>query len=93
VGGAAPVDVAVDGSDPAAAPAGHDPQLPDQLRDPEGRPPPYATTSLPVFIYRNSFEYLRFGYAAATVVMLAVTAVLIAVQYAVLRRWRHARIV
>jgi multiple sugar transport system permease protein len=59
----------------------------------EGGPPPYATTFLPVFIYRNGFEYLRFGYAAAaTVVMLAVTAALIAVQYAVLRRWRHARI-
>src|SRR5690606_28368679 len=40
----------------------------------EGGPPPYATTFLPVFIYRNGFESRRFGYAAAaTVVMLAVT--------------------
>ena len=37
----------------------------------DGGPPPYATTFLPLFIYRNGFEYLRFGYAAAaTVVML-----------------------
>lgn len=59
----------------------------------DGGPPPYATTFLGLFIYRNGFEYLRFGYAAAaTVVMLVLTAVLIAVQYAILRRWRHARI-
>jgi multiple sugar transport system permease protein len=59
----------------------------------EGGPPPYATTFLGLFIYRNGFEYLRFGYAAAaTVVMLVLTGVLIVVQYAILRRWRHARI-
>jgi multiple sugar transport system permease protein len=59
----------------------------------DGGPPPYATTFLPVFIYRNGFQYLRFGYAAAaTVVMLAITAVLIIAQYAILRRWRHARV-
>ena len=38
---------------------------------PTAGPPEYATTFLPLFIYRNGFEYLRFGYAAAaTVVML-----------------------
>lgn len=59
----------------------------------DGGPPRYATTFLPLFIYRNGFEYLRFGYAAAaTVVMLAVTAMLIVVQYLVLRTWRQARI-
>jgi multiple sugar transport system permease protein len=59
----------------------------------DGGPAPYATTFLPVFIYRNGFEYLRFGYAAAaTIVMMALTAVLIAAQYAILRRWRHARV-
>ena len=59
----------------------------------DGGPPPYATTFLPVFIYRNGFQYLRFGYAAAaTVIMLVVTAALIAGQYAILRRWRHARV-
>jgi multiple sugar transport system permease protein len=59
----------------------------------EGGPAPYATTFLPLFIYRNGFEYLRFGYAAAaTVIMLAITAALIAVQYLILRRWRYARV-
>ena len=27
----------------------------------DGGPPPYATTYLPLFIYRNGFEYLRYG--------------------------------
>jgi len=59
----------------------------------DGGPPPYATTFLGLFVYRSGFQYLRFGYAAAaTVVMLALTGVLIGVQYAILRRWRHARI-
>ncbi len=59
----------------------------------DGGPPEYATTFLPLFIYRNGFEYLRFGYAAAaTAVMLAVTALLIGAQYLVLRRWRFARV-
>jgi multiple sugar transport system permease protein len=59
----------------------------------EGGPAPYGTTMLPLFIYRNGFQYLRFGYAAAaTVVMLGLTALLILAQYAVLRRWRHARV-
>ncbi|HEU5066266.1 MAG TPA: sugar ABC transporter permease, partial [Gaiellaceae bacterium] len=31
----------------------------------EGGPAPYATTYLPLFIYREGFEYLRYGYAAA----------------------------
>ena len=59
----------------------------------DGGPPEYATTFLPLFIYRNGFEYLRFGYAAAaTVVVLVLTSVLIGVQYLVLRRWRFARV-
>ena len=59
----------------------------------EGGPAPYGTTMLPLFVYRNGFEYLRFGYAAAaTVVMLALTAAMIVAQYAVLRRWRYARV-
>ena len=37
----------------------------------DGGPPPYATTYLSLFVYRNAFEYLRYGYAAAaTLVML-----------------------
>jgi multiple sugar transport system permease protein len=55
----------------------------------DGGPPPYATTYLPVYVYREAFEYLRFGTAAAaTVVMLVVTAAAVWLQYAVLVRMR-----
>lgn len=60
----------------------------------DGGPPPYATTFLPLFVYRNGFEYLRYGYAAAaTLVMFAVTALIIAAQYRIVKRWRHALVV
>jgi multiple sugar transport system permease protein len=60
----------------------------------EGGPPPYATTYLPLFIYQNGFEYLRYGYAAAaTLVMFAVTALIVYLQYRIIRRWRHAFVV
>jgi multiple sugar transport system permease protein len=53
----------------------------------EGGPPPYATTYLSLFVYRNAFEYLRYGYAAAaTLVMLALTLVAVAVQWRLIRR-------
>jgi multiple sugar transport system permease protein len=56
-----------------------------------GGPPPYATTYLPVFVYRNAFEYLRYGYAAAaTLSMFAVTALVLYVQYAIFKRSRRA---
>jgi multiple sugar transport system permease protein len=52
----------------------------------DGGPPPNATTYLPFFIYRNGFEYLRYGYAAAaTLIMVLLTAAIIVVQYRVLR--------
>jgi multiple sugar transport system permease protein len=55
----------------------------------EGGPPPYETTYLPLFVYRNAFEYLRYGYAsAATVVMFALTAGIVFVQWRIVRRWR-----
>jgi multiple sugar transport system permease protein len=55
----------------------------------EGGPPPYATTYLPLFIYRNAFEYLRYGYAsAATVAMLVVTASILWLQYRLVARLR-----
>ena len=55
----------------------------------EGGPPPYATTFLPLFVYRNAFEYLRYGYAsAATVAMLVVTASILWLQFRVVIRWR-----
>jgi multiple sugar transport system permease protein len=55
-----------------------------------GGPPPYGTTYLPLFIYRNGFEYLRYGYAAAaTVVMFVLTVLIIALQYRLIRRWQE----
>ena len=60
----------------------------------EGGPSPYATTYLPLFIYRNGFEYLRYGYAAAaTISMFLVTALIVYLQYRIVRRWRHAFVV
>ena len=57
----------------------------------EGGPPPYATTYLPLFVYRNGFEYLRYGYASAAVlVMFALTALIVYAQYRIVKRWRHA---
>lgn len=54
----------------------------------DGGPPPYATTYVPLFVYRTGFEYLRYGYAAAaTVVMLALTVVVVLVQWRIFRRW------
>jgi multiple sugar transport system permease protein len=60
----------------------------------EGGPPPYATTYLPLFIYRNAFEYLRYGYAAAaTVAMFLVTGSIVYIQYRIVQRWRRAFVV
>jgi multiple sugar transport system permease protein len=60
----------------------------------EGGPPPYATTYLPLFVYQNAFEYLRYGYAAAAALaMFVVTAAIVYVQYRIVRRWRHAFVV
>ena len=55
----------------------------------EGGPPPYATTYVPLFVYRTGFEYLRYGYAsAATGLMFLLTAVAVWLQWLVLRRAR-----
>lgn len=60
----------------------------------DGGPAPYATTYLPLFIYRNGFEYLRYGYAAAaTLTMFLITALIIYLQYRIVKRWRHAFVV
>jgi ABC-type sugar transport system permease subunit len=57
----------------------------------EGGPPPFATTYVPLFVYRNAFEYLRYGYAAAaTLVMFLVTAAIVYAQYRIVRRWRRS---
>ncbi len=56
----------------------------------DGGPPPYATTYVPLFVYRTAFEYLRYGYAAAaTLIMLVLTVAAVAVQWRLLRRYRH----
>jgi multiple sugar transport system permease protein len=53
----------------------------------EGGPPPYATTYVSLFVYRNAFEYLRYGYAAAaTLVLLALTVVAVVMQWRLIRR-------
>jgi len=59
-----------------------------------GGPAPYATTYLPLWIYRNGFEYLRYGYAAAmTLTMFFATALIVYLQYRIVKRWRHAFVV
>ena len=59
-----------------------------------GGPPPYATTYLPLFVYRNAFEYLRYGYAAAaTLAMFVVTGVVVYLQWRIVRRWRRTFVV
>jgi multiple sugar transport system permease protein len=56
----------------------------------DGGPPPYSTTYLPLFVYRTGFEYLRYGYAAAaTLTMFALTALIVLLQWRIVRRWRR----
>lgn len=51
--------------------------------------PDRATTFLPLLIYDNAFENLRYGYAASmTVTMFLVTALVVLVQYRIVRRRR-----
>jgi multiple sugar transport system permease protein len=55
----------------------------------EGGPPPYSTTYVPLFVYRNGFEYLRYGYAAAgTLTMFLLTALAVWLQWRIVTRWR-----
>lgn len=52
--------------------------------------PNYATLFLPLYVYQNGFEYLRFGYAAAiSVAMFLLTAAMVWVQWLVLKRWQR----
>ncbi len=54
--------------------------------------PANATLYLPIYIFDQSFEFLGFGYGAMiTLVVLFITAVLIALQLAFVRRWRIMR--
>ena len=54
--------------------------------------PSNATLFLPLYIFDNAFEFLGFGYAAfLTLILIGVTALLIAVQLLLVRRWRLLR--
>jgi multiple sugar transport system permease protein len=51
--------------------------------------PRYATTYLPLHIYRQAFRYFRLGYASAmTISMFVLTGLVIFVQYRLAKRWR-----
>jgi multiple sugar transport system permease protein len=51
--------------------------------------PRYATTFLPLYVYRTAFRYFRLGYASTiALTMVLVTAVIVYVQYRLARRWR-----
>lgn len=51
--------------------------------------PRYATTYLPLYVYRTAFRYFRFGYASMmTLTMFVATACIIFVMYRLARRWR-----
>lgn len=50
--------------------------------------PNFSTLFLPLYVYQNGFEYLRFGYAAAlSLGMFAITLLMMAAQLWLLRRW------
>jgi multiple sugar transport system permease protein len=56
----------------------------------EGGPPEFSTTYVPLFVYRNAFEFLRYGYAsAATLFMFVLTALIVWLQWRIIRRWRQ----
>ena len=51
--------------------------------------PRYATTYLPLYAYRQAFRYFRLGYASAmTLTMFVLTALIVFVQFRLIRRWR-----
>jgi multiple sugar transport system permease protein len=51
--------------------------------------PDRATLFLPLLVFDNAFEWLRYGYAASmTLSMFILTALIVAVQFRLLRRWR-----
>jgi multiple sugar transport system permease protein len=50
--------------------------------------PRNSTLTLPLYIYRNAFEFQKFGYAAAlSVVLILLTLILTLIQVTVARRW------
>ena len=54
--------------------------------------PRYATTYLPLYVYRSAFRYFRLGYASTiAVTMFLMTAAIVYVQYRLAKRWRLVR--
>lgn len=54
--------------------------------------PDNHTLYLPLYIFDQSFEFFGFGYGAMlTLVLLGFTALLVALQVALVRRWRILR--
>jgi multiple sugar transport system permease protein len=50
--------------------------------------PRYATTYLPLFVYRTAFRYFRLGYASTiALTMFLITALVVVVQYRLARKW------
>lgn len=53
--------------------------------------PRYATTYLPLYVYRSAFRYFRLGYASTiALTMFLMTALIVYVQYRLAKRWRLA---
>lgn len=60
----------------------------------DGGPPPYGTTYIPLFVYRTAFEYLRYGYASAAIVLVfLLTASIVWLQYRAIARVRRGGLV
>jgi multiple sugar transport system permease protein len=55
--------------------------------------PLFATLYVPLYVYDQAFEFAGFGYSSMiTLVVLAVTTVLVALQLLLVRRWRAWRV-
>lgn len=51
--------------------------------------PRYATTYLPMYVYRTAFRYFRLGYASTMALsMFLVTGLIVYIQWRLVRRWR-----
>ena len=54
--------------------------------------PRYATTYLPLYVYRSAFRYFRLGYASTiALTMFVMTGLIVYVQYRLAKRWRIVR--
>lgn len=54
--------------------------------------PRYATTYLPLYVYRSAFRYFRLGYASTVALtMFLMTALIVYAQYRLAKRWRLVR--